>query len=146
MSNQGAAPGGYVIVIAESGGVTVEALPEDGSLGLEKLQQLVGGYIQAPPGFDRLFASADLVAALPRDVLALFDGQASIPCSAYCDEEGKMNRREANMLATQLWAYALVDNGMVKAAPDGEVWMSDVLVGPVVIVVGEIALRKEREA
>lgn len=51
---------------------------------------------------------------------------ASRPCIAFCDEEGKLKHLSFNEAATKLWVDAL-----------GGHPLTDVLVGPVVVCVGD---------
>jgi hypothetical protein len=79
---------------------------------LAELQAAVGGYIETVPFFDKVEV----------------DGKA-VPCIAFCNEEGKLQRLPVNDLATFLWAQL----GM----------QSDFLVGPVCIIYGDEKLLRQ---
>lgn len=59
-----------------------EAMATASSLSLEKLQQMVGGWIERVPNFTH------------------YNGEK---CAAYCDEEGKLKRKPVNEAATKAW-------------------------------------------
>lgn len=82
---------------------TLDATPE-----IETLHELVGGYIEAVPGFDRVAHAG-----------------TEQRCVAFCNEEGKLNGLPPNTVATVLWRIAL-------GRPQ-----SDWLVGPVVVLYGD---------
>lgn len=81
---------------------------------LETLQEGVGGLIELVPLFQTIWS----------------DGRRR-PCTVYCNEEGKLRGLEYNPTATELWHSSIQENW---GRTDGA---TDVLVGPVVIVVGE---------
>lgn len=90
---------------------------------LQFLQTAVGGYIEAVPGFDTY---------LPPDV----SEEGFEACIAYCDEEGKLKGTPVNETATFLW-----DQALKRKRPYGIIdpvtrRVSDVLLGPVIILVG----------
>ena len=79
---------------------------------LKVLQDAVGGYIEAVPGFN-----------------CLERGGKVIRCVAYCNEEGKLHGLAPNHAATRLWDRAL-PAGLRPS-------LADVLVGPIVILFGD---------
>ena len=80
---------------------------------LKQLQKAVGGFIEAVPRFDTIEYKGE-----------------KVPCIAFCDEEGKLKRKDINSKATQLWAEAL---GMTTR----ELFNNDVLVGDIVVLIGD---------
>lgn len=86
--------------------------------GLEALQGAVGGYIELVPYFRSI----------------VIDGQM-VECIAFCNEYGKREQLKINRRATLLWGAASLrsDNPLVDA--DGN--FKDVLVGPVVVIIGD---------
>jgi hypothetical protein len=76
-------------------------------LTLEHAQQLVGGYVERVPMFDKFC-----------------DEQGNKrSCAVLCDEEGKMKNKPINTRATIEWSKCISLGG-------------DMLVGPVVVVMG----------
>lgn len=70
---------GKITILYQNG----EAIPAPcNSLPLEKLQQMVGGYIEVVPYFTS------------------YEGER---CIAFCDEEGKLKGKSVNAVATNLW-------------------------------------------
>ena len=70
---------GKITIIYQNG----ETIPAPCSkLPLEKLQQMVGGYIEVVPN------------------LRSYEGEK---CVAFCDEEGKLKGKKTNLTATNLW-------------------------------------------
>jgi hypothetical protein len=97
-------------------------LPLAGAPSLSDLQKAVAGFIEAVPGFDTIE----------------HDGAAR-PCVAFCNEDGKGDGLPVNNLATVLWDQALRrGGGRGLLQPNGV--PADVLVGPVVVIVGDRAL------
>ena len=86
----------------------------DAPVSLETLQSAVGGYIETVPGFDRI---------QPPDKLG-----GTVPCVAFCNEEGKLEGAPYNAQATQAWADCL------KVPLHA---MSDVLVGSIIVLYGD---------
>jgi Domain of unknown function (DUF3846) len=85
------------------------------SLSLEKMQEMVGGYIERIPHFDE------------------YEGER---CVALCDEEGKIKGKTINIEATKLW----YEQPRIKYL--GGTRFMDQLVGAVVIIQGDELLRK----
>lgn len=83
---------------------------------LDELQKIVGGYIEAVPGFQTITYHGE-----PR------------ACVAFCNEEGKLEGLSVNRTATLLWHAALPSPGL--RLPNGS--FSDVLCGPVVVLYGD---------
>lgn len=99
------------------------------SMPLERLQKLVGGWIEAVPYWNLYRPS---------------DASADASCVAYCNENGKLGDFFVNNLATLDWDKAirriegpdgkkLFPRGLI--GPDGRA--SDYLVGNIVVVVGD---------
>lgn len=86
----------------------------DAPVSLETLQSAVGGYIEVVPGLDRI---------QPPDKLG-----GTVPCVAFCNEEGKLNGLPYNERATKAWADCL------NVSLDD---IGDMLVGPVIVLYGD---------
>jgi hypothetical protein len=81
------------------------------------LQAAVGGDIEKVPWFNTINL-----------------GGSVRPCVAFCNEEGKQQGLPINDRATELWTEAQRGH----AAPDHRVpTIHDVLVGPVVVIIGD---------
>lgn len=74
---------GTLTTISPDGHVAMEIL--DGPPGLERLQELVGGYIEAVPGLTK---------------------REDTPCVAFVNEEGILKGLPLNTLASEIWAAA----------------------------------------
>ena len=104
---------------------------------LARLQELVGGYIEAVPHWTLFKPLADIPGEKAR-------GRA-VSCVAYCDEEGKLNGKLPNTRATIEWDLGLrqlMDERGQQVMPDGlcdprSGAPSDYLVGQVVVVIGD---------
>lgn len=96
---------GYLAVIQVTGDITVTE--HSAPLDLGVLQTAVGGYIETVPFFDK-FQYAGV----------------TYPAVAFCNEEGKLNGQQINIVASQLW-FELFTVG------------TDVLVGPVAVAFGD---------
>lgn len=88
-------------------------------LSLPFLQQAVGGYIEAVPGFSTVDYGGELLA-----------------CCAFCNEEGKLKAMPLNLRATAKWVVAQHRAGAIPA-------LNDILVGPVLLVWGDAAFMAE---
>lgn len=106
---------GHALIYATDGTVTLVS-PLREPVPLEWHQGHVGGYIEAIPGFD----SVQLGGLVHR-------------CVAFCNETGKLDGLPINVEATQAWADAL----------GGPPRMTDVLVGPVLVIWGDQELMDE---
>lgn len=103
---------------------------------LKFLQTAVGGYIEMIPYFNTIFLDESM-----RD------------CDVYCDEEGKLNGKPFNRVATLAWHEALLrirdpeGNQLFPRGlrnPDGST--ADILVGDIVVVTGDAEfLKRYRE-
>lgn len=118
---------GHLIAVRADG--TVEIWPLDAQPKLEVLKDIVGGYIEAVPWFDRLMGHG---------VPALAEMFKNEPCLAFCNEEGKLKGLPYNDLATRLWWTALRRRDM-SLLHQGR--MTDTLCGNVAIATGEDILR-----
>jgi hypothetical protein len=87
------------ITIIYQNGETISA--PCSSLPLEKLQSMVGGYIESVPHFRS------------------YEGEK---CIAFCDEEGKLKGRQINLTATNLW------HDQVPAIVGHDVLVGDILI------------------
>jgi hypothetical protein len=85
---------------------------------LEFLQGAVGGFIEAVP----LFNTIEYKDERRR-------------CVVYCNEEGKLKGLPYNSRATFLWNEALPPPGLIDKGGA----MADVLVGPIVVLLGDAA-------
>jgi hypothetical protein len=112
---------------------------EDGEVpDLKWLQDAVGGYIEHVPGLNTVLRGPG-----PFD----FDGRdLVVSCTAYCNEDGKLNGMDLNDSATALWHQALLreydddgkplyPHGLLNAAGQPV----DYLVGHIVVLVGDEA-------
>jgi len=77
---------GQVIVIPANDAEEVRVRETDTQPGLQELQDIVNGYIEAVPHWEQ------------------HDGR---PCVVYCNEEGKLRELPINMRATVAWYLAL---------------------------------------
>lgn len=102
----------HVLVINPDGG-TLAMMNVPSPPPLEFLQTAVKGPIQQTPMFDHF---------------ALADGKLS-PCVVFCNEEGKLNGMEVNMIATMAWGETLLRDHSLEPF--------DVLVGPVVLILAD---------
>jgi hypothetical protein len=73
---------GQVIVIPADDSVAVSRRAADTPPGLDELQKLTGGYIEAVP---------------------LWEAHNGKPCVVYCAEEGKLRGFKPNYRATKMW-------------------------------------------
>jgi hypothetical protein len=89
----------------------------DNNPDLSVLQKAVGGYIEAVPYWHTVEVAGEVM-----------------PCVAYCNEEGKLQRLPANGSATHAWDAAL--------QRDHRVGVSDILVGDVIVVAGDKAFMR----
>jgi hypothetical protein len=88
-----------------------------------EINEIVGGYIEAVPGF----TSVDI------------DGEGAVPCVAFCNEDGKRLGLATNRLATVMWNAALVragHPGLLRPREEGG-GLADYLVGTIVVVRGD---------
>ena len=81
---------------------------------LEDLQQRIGGYIQPVPHLKTIEVCGGVY-----------------QCVAFCNEEGKFKQMPFNRRATELWRLA------IERETEHEVHMRDILVGPLVVIVGD---------
>jgi hypothetical protein len=135
---------GHVLIIHPDNRVTVEDTV-DGEPGLGQLQKAVDGYIEIVSTFDTVELTVTLCTYMDEaSVLRLLPLTRSDinpqRCIAFCNEDGKPEGRAFNVVATQLWAQALVRNGQKKPLPQGGVAMDDFLVGPVALLIGDGAI------
>ena len=104
---------------------------------LERLQQLVGGYLEAVPQWCLFRPLANTVVGDPT--------RPFVSCVAYCNEHGKLNGDVTNTRATIEWDFGLrqlrdrynnpvFPSGLVDPRSGGP---SDYLVGTVVVVIGD---------
>ncbi|AMB48333.1 hypothetical protein [Methylobacterium sp. AMS5] len=137
-------PSGHVIIIHPDNRVTVEDTL-DGEPYLGQLQKAVDGYIEPVASFDTieldiaLLTYADEASVrklMPQPIIT--EPQA---CRCFCNEDGKVEGRPVNMIATKLWASAMLRSGLVTRQPNGLVAMSDVLVGSVALLIGDAAIK-----
>jgi hypothetical protein len=119
---------GYLIVFPVDGPPVITELTKPPPL--DRLQEAVGGYIEVVPHFTTLGVAGD-----------------SVPCLAYCDEEGKLNHKPVNPAATRLWHEALMritDEDGKRPFPNGLLGshdkLVDMLVGNICIVIGDAKL------
>lgn len=110
---------------------------------LERLQQLVGGYIESVPEWHLFRPLANTIVGDPT--------RPFCSCVAYCDENGKLNGHLHNSRATIEWDFGLrqlrdrynnpvFPSGLIDPRTGGP---SDHLVGTVVVVIGDEAFMKE---
>lgn len=88
---------------------------------LELLQGAVGGYLEAVPGF-----------------LSIPYHGVRQACVAFCNEDGKREPLPLNATATELWHQALAPPGLRRGGG-----LTDWLVGPVVVVLGDREFMEE---
>lgn len=137
-------PEGYLVTVNVDGSITTQdAGPVEGRL--ELTQAAVGGYIEVVGAFDTLAATPAVLNALTPEARAWFDGGRHQPCIAFCDEDGKSKGRPYNETGSQLWAHALATNGTLEMQEGGVVWMTDLLVGPICLLIGAKAIASEHE-
>ena len=103
---------GTMLIISPSG--SIKTVPLYAAPDLEKLQEEVGGYIEAISLFDRI----------------TYRG-TTYPCAAFCNEEGKLKGMEPNQRATMVWLAALAAH---KIPPEK---VDDVLCGKVLVIFGD---------
>lgn len=108
---------GTMLVLDPSGTIAVtklEAVPD-----LKLLQQTVGGYIEAIPGFNWITHN-----------------NVTSPCVAYCDEDGRRKHLEYNVMATAFWykARGLPPEFAVLDCLSGH--PENVITGKVVVIYG----------
>ncbi len=84
----------------------------DAAPSLQRIQSIVGGFIERVPYFDKI----------------TWDGERHA-CVAFCNEEGKLIGLPRNVVAQILWESSL-----------GGSAARDYLVGPIAIVIGDRAL------
>jgi hypothetical protein len=106
---------GLAFIIPVSGPIREIELTEP--VPLKLLQEAVGGYIEAVPYF------------------STYEGE---PCVAFCNENGKLDGLSLNIRATEAW-----DIGMGGPLARGGRAMSDVLVGDVIIITGDVEMLEE---
>lgn len=97
---------GHSLIIRADG--TIERAEHDSAPDLDFLQQAVGGFIETVPYFETITING-----------------ITHPCVAFCNEEGKLENRPYNTIATQHWYHA-----MRRAS-------NDYLVGSVIILYGD---------
>lgn len=100
---------GRMMTIAADGTMVVEQL--DRAPSLERLQRIVGGYVEQVPAFD----------------IVEEDGVRT-RVVAFCNEEGKLEGLPANTVATKMW---------LKSAARVGVPVHDMLCGTVVVLSGD---------
>lgn len=103
---------GTLILISTDGLIVHVEL--DNPPPLDMLQKGVGGHLEAVPHFDRIHNPEDAT--------------QSKPAVMFCNEEGKLQGLESNLLATLAWQSLLQLDG---------VQIDDMLVGDVVICTGD---------
>jgi hypothetical protein len=96
----------HITIITPDG--TYKHEPID-KLSLERAQEIVGGYVQVVPMFDKFSVDGEM---------------KPVPCAVLCDEEGKMKGKPINNRATLEW----------QKCTKG--WRDDDLVGTVVVITG----------
>src|SRR4051812_5605186 len=94
--------------IVRTNGVTEKIEPDqkDGKFSLQRLQELVGGYIQLLP----------IGAPIVLDNVCYSRG--------FCDEQGKLKERTMNTRATILWYGSL---GLMEIGPNADYLVGDIL-------------------
>lgn len=109
-SDETAKMNGTMLIISPGG--SIKTSPLTAAPDLERLQEELGGYLEQVSRFDTI---------MYHDKLR--------PCVAFCDEEGKLKGKKANIRATQMWTVALGRHGIPSP--------HDVLCGNVVIIFGD---------
>jgi hypothetical protein len=92
---------GIVITIPADGVQAIRSRETDKQPGLQELQDIVDGYIEAVPHWDDYMGK---------------------PCVVYCNEDGKARELPVNMRATLLW-YAKLGG----PAQNGDVLCGDIV-------------------
>ncbi|TXN08948.1 hypothetical protein FV222_00315 [Methylobacterium sp. WL103] len=137
-------PSGHVIIIHLDNRVTVEDTIE-GEPGLGQVQKAVDGYVQIVHDFDTVMLTVDLMTYMDEESVRKLKPLPAVPfsqrCICFCNEEGKVEGRPFNLVATQLWAQALMRSGRKVPLPSGGVAMDDFLVGSVALLIGDGAIK-----
>jgi len=114
-----------VIFIPGEEAPVIEQRTRDPSLAF--LQRTVGGYIEAIPHFSTISSKG-----------------VTVPCIAYCNEEGKLKGLPTNWVATMVWHDALKrierEDGtrmFPRGLLDEDGVARDVLTGPIIVVAGD---------
>lgn len=100
---------GRMVTIAADGTIAVE--PLDRAPSLERLQKIVGGYVEMVPGFDRMVENGVRTRVV-----------------VFCNEEGKLDGLPPNPTATKMW----IDSAGRQGIP-----VDDLLCGTVVVLSGD---------
>jgi hypothetical protein len=111
---------GTMIVIEPNGAYAAKALTEPPEL--DTIYKALGGSPELVTSFDTIQWSGEV-----------------LPCAVFCDEEGKLKEKPVNQTATALWDHAL---GRTSDETLGRI-PGDVLVGPVVVILGDEELMQE---
>lgn len=113
---------GVMLVFLAEGGVP-KKVELDGPPSLEALQNAVGGYLEAVPGFNTFNVEGKLES-----------------CVVFCNEEGKLLGLPVNTKATKLWEACLnrAGDSLFTSSPIKRA--KDYLVGNIVVIYGDQSL------